>query len=133
MTGAHGDRAGRACGAHAGPGAEGLGADLRGTALHLLERVRTVVEPLREQAGHAPDPGSPGACQACPVCALVAVLRGERSELATQLAEHATGLVAVLTAVLEADGAEPGTNGRDPGAGPRPPARKVQRIAVQRR
>lgn len=83
------------CGAHAG-----LGADLRGTALVLLERLRAAVEPLRE--GPPAEPGSAGACQACPVCAVVAVMRGERSELAAQLAEHATGLVTVLAAVLEA-------------------------------
>ncbi|RZT85141.1 hypothetical protein EV383_2005 [Pseudonocardia sediminis] len=94
------------CGAHAG-----IGADLRGTALHLLDRVREVVEPLGESGGPAPDPdsapapGSAGACQACPVCAVIAMLRGERSELATRLAEHATGLLAVLKAVLEADAA----------------------------
>ncbi|TCK25069.1 hypothetical protein [Pseudonocardia endophytica] len=92
------------CGAHAG-----MGSDLRRTALVLLERLRAAVEPLRE--GAEPEPGSAGACQACPVCAVVAVLRGERSELAAQLAEHATGLVAVLAAVLEAD---------EPAAAPRP-------------
>ena len=129
VTGAHGtngDHANGSCGAHAG-----LGADLRGTALHLLERVRTVVEPLREPTGAPPAPGSPGACHACPVCAVLAVLRGERSDLAAQLAEHATGLVAVLTAVLEADGPDPAQGRQHPA--PRPPARPVQRIVVQRR
>lgn len=138
------------CGAHAG-----LGSDLRGTALVLLERLRVAVEPLRD--GTAPEPGSAGACQACPVCAVVAVLRGERSELAAQLAEHATGLVAVLATVLEAD--EPAPQSRqdpqprpDPQSRPDPPSRNgdgprngyaarvpsahgrsVQRITVHRR
>jgi hypothetical protein len=107
------------CGAHAG-----LGSDLRGTALVLLERLRAAVEPLRD--GPAPEPGSAGACQACPVCAVVAVLRGERSELAAQLAEHATGLVTVLATVLAAD--EPARPPRadarpDPSPRPDPPSR----------
>lgn len=110
------------CGAHAG-----LGADLRGTALVLLERLRVAVEPLRDRDGTPPEPGSAGACQSCPVCAVVAVLRGERSELATQLAEHATGLVAVLTAVLEADEpaphARPDSAARDSAARPDPAGR----------
>lgn len=129
MTGTEGPHGGGSCGAHAG-----LGADLRGTALHLLERVRTVVEPLREQDGPPPAPGSPGACQACPVCAVIAVLRGERSELAAQLAEHASGLVAVLTAVLEADAADPARGSqREHQHAHRPSGRTVQRIAVHRR
>ncbi|MET0189452.1 MAG: hypothetical protein ABW212_10655 [Pseudonocardia sediminis] len=130
------------CGAHAG-----IGADLRGTALHLLDRVREVVEPLGESGGPAPAPGSAGACQACPVCAVIAMLRGERSELATRLAEHATGLLAVLKAVLEADaarerggtdhahtasGARPESGTRRPGPH-RPSGRPVQRIVVHRR
>lgn len=149
-----GPTGGAHCGAHAG-----LGADLRGSALHLLERVRAAVEPLADGDGEAPAPGSAGACRACPVCAVIAVLRGERSELASRLAEHATGLVAVLTAVLEADAARaagetdaPADTGRadtgraDPGRAetghrvpprrpgpPRPSGRPVQRIVVYRR
>ncbi|MFP5070332.1 hypothetical protein ACLFMI_11770 [Pseudonocardia nantongensis] len=136
MTGTDGS-----CGAHAG-----ISDDLRGTALHLLERLRVAVEPLRAdtaagdpEADGTPPSGSAGACTACPVCALVAVLRGERSELATRLAEHATGLLAVLTAVLEETGehaARPsgrsGTNGARP-HGARPHGgRSVQRIVVHR-
>lgn len=131
MTGTDGS-----CGAHAG-----IPDDLRGTALHLLERLRVAVEPLRadaasgsQGAGGTPAPDSAGACTACPVCALIAVLRGERSELASRLAEHATGLVAVLTAVLEESGehaARPsgrsGTNGARSHGG-----RSVQRIVVHR-
>ena len=117
-----------ACGAHAG-----IGADLRGAALHLLERARAVVEPLGEPGAGTPEPGSPGACRACPVCALLAVLRGEHSELAGQLAEHAGGLLAVLRAVLEADGARPGGPGAAGPTGARAPGRRVQRIAVHRR
>lgn len=125
------------CGAH-----DRLGAELRGTALQLLERLRVAVEPLRD--GTPPEPGSAGACQACPVCALVAVLRGERSELAAQLAEHATGLVAVLATVLEAE-QPPAPQARPdppqrPGDAPRNAARvpsahgrSVQRITVHRR
>ena len=130
------------CGAH-----DRLGADLRGTALVLLERLRAAVEPMRD--GTSPEPGSAGACQSCPVCAVLAVLRGERSELAARLAEHTTGLVAVLVAMLEAE--EPGPQARpDPpprtgqpppggtgnGYGARAPGahgRSVQRITVHRR
>lgn len=142
-----GPTGGSSCGAHAG-----LGADLRGSALHLLERVRAAVEPLGDGDGEAAAPGSAGACQACPVCAVIAVLRGERSELASRLAEHAAGLVAVLTAVLEADVAR-GAGDTDPAQAdtgrtdkgrtengyrmsarrPRPSGRPVQRMVVRRR
>lgn len=121
MTGRDG-----ACGAHAG-----IPDDLRGTALHLLERLRAATEKLRE--GGDAEPGTAGACTACPVCALVAVLRGERSELAASLAEHATGLLAVLTTVLEEVGEPTARQGRAGGHGARPHGgRSVQRIVVHR-
>ena len=116
----------RNCGAHAG-----ISDDLRATVLALLDRLRSAVEPLAAD-GREPGPGDPGACTACPVCALVAVLRGERSELAGKLAEHATGLLAALAAVLEEDetpsrNGHHGTNGHRPRSG-----RSVQRIVVHR-
>lgn len=127
------------CGGHAR-----MSEDLRGTALQLLERLRGAVEPLRTDGASgepgpvppgtpgddAPPPGSAGACTACPVCALLAVLRGERSELAGRLVEHAATLLALLTAMLEEPehaAPPPRGNGARPHGG-----RSVQRIVVHR-
>ena len=120
---------GRGCGAHAG-----IPDDLRALALQLLERLRTVVEPLGTTAGdgQVPDPGAPGACTACPVCALVAVLRGERSELAARLAVHAGGLLSVLVAVLEETGEQPPRHSAADAHRPHGRGRSVQRIVVHR-
>jgi hypothetical protein len=57
----------------------------------------------------------------------MATMRGERSDVAGRLADHATGLVAALRDALAEDGPaapEPPTTG--------PPARVVQRIPVER-
>lgn len=108
------------CGGH-----DGIGEDLRVLALAALERLDPVLDRLRaEPAGDAPE-----TCASCPICAVIAALRGERPELAVRLAEHAAGLVAVLRAALEAGGPAPAaTDVPD-----RPPARRVQRIRVERR
>jgi hypothetical protein len=112
------------CDAHPGAGAD-IGEELRALALSALDKVDPVLARLREE------PATTGAetCAVCPVCALVAALRGERPELAARLAEHATGLVAVLRAALEEGGPAAA-----PAAGPAPgPSRRVQRIRVERR
>ena len=84
----------------------------------MLERLRA------EPASEAPE-----TCASCPVCAVIAALRGERPELAVRLAEHAAGLVAVLrTALEEGAPASPAADVTE-----RPPARRVQRIRVDRR
>jgi hypothetical protein len=111
------------CDAHPGAGAD-IGEELRALALSALDKVDPVLERLREQ------PTATGAetCAVCPVCAVVAAVRGERPELAARLAEHATGLVAVLRAALEE-----GAPGSGPAAPPEPaPTRRVQRIHVER-
>lgn len=120
---------GPSCGAHAG-----IPDDLRATAVQLLERLRAAVEPLAtpDGDGRSTAAGAPGACTACPVCALVAVLRGERSDLAARLAEHATGLLSVLVAALEETGEQPPEQHTTNGHRPSGRGRSVQRIVVHR-
>lgn len=117
------------CGTHAG-----IAEEVRALLRTALDRIDPVLERLSdEQGGDAAEPGgAPGPCASCPVCAVIAALRGERSELAARLAEHAAGLVAVLRTALEEGAPERmGVDLDDPAD--RPPPRRVQRIPVQRR
>jgi hypothetical protein len=108
------------CGGHAG-----IGEELRVFALTALDRIDPVLDGLRSD----PPGDAPETCASCPICAVIAALRGERPELAVRLAEHASGLVAVLRAALE-EGAPPAPSAA--GATERAPARRVQRIRVER-
>lgn len=108
------------CGGH-----ERIGEDLRVLALSALDRIDPMLDRLRAEP---PDDG-PEQCASCPICAVIAALRGERPELAVRLAEQAAGLVAVLRTALEQ-----GVPAPDAAPEPeRPPARRVQRIRVERR
>jgi hypothetical protein len=121
-------------------GHEGVGEELRVLALTALDRIDPVLDRLCAEPGSAEpgsaepgsaEPGSeaPGTCASCPVCAVIAALRGERPELVVRLAEHAAGLVSVLRAALDEGGTAPAAaHVADP-----PPARRVQRITVERR
>jgi hypothetical protein len=107
------------CGGH-----EGIGEDFRVLALTALDRIDPVLDRLRNE----PPDDAPETCASCPICAVIAALRGERPELAVRLAEHAVGLVAVLRAALQDGAPAPAAaDGTD-----RPPARRVQRITVER-
>jgi hypothetical protein len=110
-------------------GHEGVGEELRVLALTALDRIDPVLDRLRTEQGST-EPGSeaPGPCASCPVCAVIAALRGERPELVVRLAEHAAGLVSVLRAALDEGGTAPAA-----GHVADPPARRVQRITVERR
>ena len=113
------------CGGH-----EGIGEDLRVLAMAALDRIDPVLDRLRSgAAGGEGASVAPDTCASCPICAVIAALRGERPELAVRLAEHAAGLVAVLRTALE-EGA-PAPAAAD--VTERPPARRVQRIRVERR
>jgi hypothetical protein len=107
------------CGGHAG-----IGEELRAFALTALDRIDPVLDGLRSE----PPDDAPETCASCPICAVIAALHGERPELAVRLAEHASGLVAVLRAALEEAPPAPSAAG----ATERPPARRVQRIRVER-
>lgn len=110
------------CGAHAG-----VGEELRTLALTALDRIDPVLDRLRSEPADAAEPGAQP-CAVCPVCAVIAALRGERPELAVRLAEHASGLAAVLRAALEE-----GTPTSATAPAPEPsPARRVHRIRVER-
>jgi hypothetical protein len=111
------------CGGHSG-----ISEELRTLALTALDRVEPVLDRMRsEPAGPMADTGAQ-TCAACPVCAVIAALRGERPELAVRLAEHAAALVVVLRAALE-EGEPAPTAATAPEP---PPARRVQRIRVER-
>lgn len=104
--------------------------DLRVTAVALLDRLRTATEAMSDSlqaTGVDPGPGAAGSCTACPVCALIAVVRGAL-ELVTRLADHATGLLAVLVALLE----EAAPPARRESRRPQGSGRSVQRIVVHR-
>lgn len=107
------------CGGH-----EGIGEDLRVLALTALDRLDPVLDRMRSE----PADDAPEMCASCPICAVIAALRGERPELAMRLAEHAAGLVAVLRAALQDGAGAPAPADVDD----RPPARRVQRIRVER-
>jgi hypothetical protein len=112
------------CGGH-----EWIGEDLRVLALSALDRIDPVLARLRaEPADEPPEP-----CASCPICAVIAALRGERPELAVRLAEHAAGLVAVLRTALEQGAPAPAAAPDGTDEPDRPPARRVQRIRVDRR
>lgn len=68
-----------------------------------------------EAAGGPRGDGAP--CTACPVCAVLSALRGDRPELVSRLAEHASGLLAVARELLNPP---PGTTDDEPA-----PARTV--------
>jgi len=111
-------------------GHDGLDAELRALARAALDRVTPVLDRVRSApAGDAAAGDQP--CAVCPVCAVIAALRGERVELAVRLAEHLSGLVAVLRTALDEGSGEP-----EPAPDPPPPAeagrRVVQRIPVTR-
>jgi hypothetical protein len=91
------------CGTHCGDHS-GIPEDLRVTAMALLDRLRAATETM------------------------IAVVRGERSELVTRLADHAGGLLAVLVAVLEEAAPPARQEPRRPHGG----GRSVQRIVVHR-
>ncbi|MDQ3151270.1 MAG: hypothetical protein M3R63_05935 [Actinomycetota bacterium] len=69
------------------------------------EEFRRLAEAIAERAGAAPQRGrqqGSTTCTWCPLCAVVGLLRGERPELAEQLAAHGAGLLAVLREVVAA-------------------------------
>jgi hypothetical protein len=111
-------------------GHDGLDAELRALARSALDRVTPVLDRIR--AAPADDAASSGQpCAVCPICAVVAALRGERVELAARLAEHLSGLLAVLRTALDE-----GSGGPEQAPDPPPPPdterRVVQRIPVAR-
>jgi hypothetical protein len=98
-------------------GHDQLAAELRELAVGALDRLGPLLDRLRSGP---PTSGGERACVGCPVCAVVAVLRGDRPELAVRLAEHASGLVAVLRAALEEGAGAPGGGAGRTGPGRAP-------------
>ncbi|WNV83559.1 hypothetical protein [Umezawaea sp. Da 62-37] len=102
----------------------------------LVEELRSLIDVAAERAqpwlqkvataGEAGAEHTPQTCGWCPLCNGAALLRGDRSELASKAAEHVSGLITVLRMALG-----------EPGAAPEPePATeepRVQHIQVVRR
>jgi hypothetical protein len=153
------------CAGHAGWGAE-----VRGIAVAVLDRLEPALDQVRAGAdvgaGAGPDM-STDTCGICPVCAVLAAVRREHPELAVRVAEQVASMVAVLRAALDegdpvaadraaadraASGARAQQGAAEQGAAEQagaaatggrgadraaagsdaPPARKVQRIPVDR-
>jgi len=72
---------------------------------------------------------NPQTCGWCPLCNGVALLRGDRSELASKAAEHVAGLLTVLRAAL----ADPVARATAATEDERPAEPRVQHIQVVRR
>ncbi|WP_174361870.1 hypothetical protein [Nocardia brevicatena] len=85
-----------------GDGLTEFAEELKQLAEVLLERV----EPLLR---HAAADGKPewSNCTWCPLCAAAALVRGERHEVVTALAEHGTAIVTVLREALAGVPVEP--------------------------
>jgi hypothetical protein len=114
------------CAGHAG-----LGAEVRGIAVAVLDRLEPALERVR--AGEPGDPADGAAtCGICPVCAVLAVLRRDNPELAARVAEQAAAALAVLRAALEEGDPVAGQDAAPPPAAPPGPTRRVQRIPVER-
>jgi hypothetical protein len=113
------------CAGHAG-----LGAEVRGIAVAVLDRLEPALERVR--AGEPGDPADGAAtCGICPVCAVLAVLRRDNPELAARVAEQAAAALAVLRAALEEGDPVAGQDAPPPPPPPEP-TRRVQRIPVER-
>ncbi len=105
-----------------------LRSDFRELLLDTIDRVGPILEAARTGT---PDASYAATCAVCPVCAVLAALRGERTELSIRLAEHASGLLAVLRTALE-EGDPAGSPPSTPPSPPRPSGRPVQHIPVVR-
>ncbi|GLZ34283.1 hypothetical protein Lesp02_64700 [Lentzea sp. NBRC 105346] len=97
----------------------------------LIDAAAERVQPWLQKVAEAGDPEAhtPETCGWCPLCNGVALLRGDRSELASKAAEHAAGLIAVLRAALR----EPGTPPPEPPPSSGSSEPRVQHIPVVRR
>jgi len=108
-------------------GHPGLGAEVRGIAVAVLDRLEPALDRVR--AGTATGTVDGAACGVCPVCAVLAVINRERPELAARVAEQAASMLAVLRTALEEG--DPVAKAAPPEPPPAP-TRKVQRIPVER-
>ena len=116
------------CAGHAGWGAEA-----RGIAVAVLDRLEPALDQIRTGAD-AGAGAEPTTCGICPVCAVLAAIRHEHPELASRAAEQAASVLAVLRAALEEGdpAAAPAPDPSPPPDPPPPPSRRVQHIPVER-
>ncbi|PVZ08949.1 hypothetical protein [Actinomycetospora cinnamomea] len=101
MSGPQGGGSSDAAGDAGRAAQERLTEEARATASALLDWLGTRVD--RAPGAPGPRPAqSAGPCTWCPLCALVAALRGEQPELTARLAEHASGVMALLRLMVQA-------------------------------
>ena len=106
----------------------GVATELRALAYIALDRLEPAVQRLRS----GPPTMAAASCASCPICTLLAVLRGERPELAVQLADQVAGLLAVLRAALDEGDPAAAHPAAEPPAEAAPPGRRVQHIRIER-
>lgn len=90
-------------------GATGPGDGLTEFAEELKQLAEVLLERVEPILRHAADDGKPewSSCTWCPLCAAAALVRGERHEVVTALAEHGTAIVTVLREALAGVPVEP--------------------------
>lgn len=102
----------------------------------LAEALEPWAQRLRDAADDRdawPGQSEPSTCTWCPVCAVVGLLRGERPELASRLAEHGVGLLTALRELLAAHAArEGGAEPTDSPGGSGGGGRRAQHVPVRR-
>jgi hypothetical protein len=97
--------------------------ELRALASAILDRLDPAVRAAAAVASGRGD--AAGKCQQvwCPVCALAALISGEQHPMLDVIAEHSVGLLTVVRALVDADGAAPPDSPGGPGPQPPPPGR----------
>lgn len=92
--------------------------ELLGELREFAESVLTRVEPALRRAATGVDLSEWSGCDWCPVCAGLALLRGERHELLSALADHGVTVVTVLREALAGMPVDPVTPDDDTPAQP---------------
>lgn len=111
-----------------------IGPELRKLAQAVLDGI----DPAVRAAAALAALGDPGKCQQvwCPVCALAALVSGEQHPLLTVIAQHSTGLLAMVRAMIadtDADTARtpaPPAESAPPPGGSHPGPTRYQHIPV---
>lgn len=100
--------------------------ELRALAQVILDRLDPAVRAAAAVATGRSD--TPSKCQQvwCPVCALAALVQGEQHPMLEVVARHSVGLLTLMRAMVDADGATPPDGLDTTGPQPPPPGRYQQ-------
>lgn len=88
-------------------------AELAGEVRLLLETMLERIEPALRKTALGLGETEWDSCTWCPVCALAALVRGQRHDVVTAVAEHGTAIVTVLREALAGEPVEPRMPGDD--------------------